>query len=75
MGSKCERIILYPDADAVGKRGVVKIADKLSEGWKGEVLLAHPVTTPADDAPLADVKGLLLDPLPYSWSTRQKMLL
>ncbi len=75
VGSKCERIILYPDADAVGKRGVVKIADKLSEGWKGEVLLAHPVTTPADDAPLADVKGLLLDPLPYSWSTRQKMLL
>lgn len=75
QASKVERIILYPDIDEVGKRGFVKIADKLQEELKATVSIAWPVGMPADEAPLEDIRTLLANPLPYSWSTRQKLLL
>lgn len=72
--SKCERIVLYPDIDEVGKKGFAKIADRLMEEFSATVSICWPVTLPADDAPLKEIKTLIENPLPYNWGTRQKLL-
>ncbi len=58
--SQCRTIILYPDTDAVGRKGFLKIADKLCENWKGEVAIVWPVTGAADDLPLRELDRLFL---------------
>lgn len=72
--SKCERIVLYPDIDDVGRRGFLHVADKLAENWSGEVLFVWPVKLPADDAPLEDLRELLTNPLSYSLEVRRSVL-
>jgi hypothetical protein len=75
LESKCERVILWPDPDAVGRKGVIGIADKLSEGWSGTVEIAWPIDAPADEMPLSDIRILLKETKIYNWSLRQIVLL
>ena len=64
--SACEEIVLYPDPDAPGLAGVVKIADKLREGWRGSVKVAWPVDLPADEADLSDIRRAVESAVEYS---------
>ena len=77
QNSTVKHLILYPDVDPVGRKGVVTIADKLRELFsKCEVSIVWPVTLPADDVPLLELKQLLVNNVvPYSWQLRQKLLL
>jgi len=73
--SRCKQIILYPDTDLVGRRGVITVAEKLIETWKGEVKVVCNVTVPADEDPLNSLAEHIKNALPYSWGTRQRLLL
>ena len=58
--SKCRHVILYPDPDPAGLRGVCRIADILCARWNGQVSLVWPVPGPADEVPFAVLRKLLL---------------
>ncbi len=74
--SQCRAIILYPDTDAVGRKGFLKIADKLCENWKGEVAIVWPVTGAADDLPLRELDRLFqCNTVTYSPRLRHKIQL
>ena len=74
--SACEHVILYPDLDPVGKRGVTHIADKLLESWKGKVSVVWPVRLPADELPLEELKAVMAgNVVPYTQALRRKMTL
>jgi hypothetical protein len=73
--SKCKQITLYPDPDVVGRRGVVTIADKLQEGWDGEVRVACSVSAPADEDSLESLSNNLKSAARYSWAVRQQVML
>jgi DNA primase len=73
--SKCRSITLWPDADLVGRRGFIKIADKLSEHWHGDVHMMWPVPGPADDVPLRAIRLALTTVVPYTARIRHRMLL
>jgi hypothetical protein len=73
--SKCRSITLWPDADLVGRRGFIKIADKLAEHWHGDVRMVWPVPGPADDVPLRDICAALAFAMPYTARIRHRMLL
>lgn len=74
--SQCKSVILWPDTDLVGRRGFIKIADKLSEFWSGEVAIVWPVTGPADELPLREISRLLLcNTVVYTPRIRHRMLL
>ena len=76
QGSRCRHIILYPDTDLVGMRGVINIANYLKENWTGAVSIAWPVAAPADELPMADLKALLASSVtPYTPTLRRKILL
>lgn len=64
--SACEEIVLYPDPDAPGIAGVVKIADKLRESWGGSVKVAWPIDLPADEADLPDIRCAVESAVEYS---------
>ena len=72
--SCCERITIYPDVDAVGKKGAATVAERLIGEWRGKVRVACQVYQPADEAPLEDLRAALLSASEYSWGTRQKLL-
>lgn len=71
--SACRKVILFPDPDPVGRRGVANIADKLVDDWSGEVQIIWPVTKPADEMPLVDLRAVT--PQPYDWGLAQQILL
>lgn len=74
--SSCQHVILYPDQDLVGRRGMLNIADKLNENWSGRVSIIWPIPAPADEIPLSDLTSVLYENrLPYSGITRCKILL
>ena len=73
--SKCRAVVLWPDADLVGRRGFIKIADRLMENWHGEVSIVWPVPGPADDVPLRSIRLALLNVEPYTARLRHRMLL
>ena len=73
--SSCQQIVLWPDPDMVGRKGMLKIADTLSENWNGAVEIVWPVTTPADEQTLEDLGTLLKAKASYGWSLRQQILL
>ena len=62
----CEEIVLYPDPDAPGLAGVIKIADKLRENWGGGVKIAWPVKLPADEADPRDIRDAVKSSVEYS---------
>ena len=71
----CEEVILYPDPDAPGIAGFIKIAERLRESWKGTVKVAWPVELPADEADLRDVRGAVESAKTYSWELGVRMRL
>lgn len=73
--SKCRSVTLWPDADLVGRRGFIKIADRLSENWGGSVSVVWPVPGPADDVPLPEMRRALASAAPYTARIRHRMLL
>ncbi len=74
--SECKVIVLYPDTDLVGRRGFIKIADKLCENWKGEVAMVWPVPGAADDLPLRELRKVFLcNTEAYTPRLRQRILL
>ena len=73
--SECHAVILWPDTDLVGRRGFIKIADKLQEKWQGEVNVVWPVPGPADDVPLRAIHLALMNCEPYTARLRHRMLL
>ena len=75
QNSACQKVILYPDPDSVGRKGVVTIGDHLMEEWKKQVFLVWPVLLPADEAPLADIQTALRSGMnKFSWGSRQRLL-
>lgn len=72
--SKCRHIILWPDPDRVGRRGVMAVAHKLKEDWKGEVSVIWPVTAPADEMSLEDLRETVLCRQTYGWVIQGKIL-
>jgi ribosomal protein S8E len=72
--SVCERVILYPDTDVVGLKGMIRVADQIAELERAvTVEIAYPVAVPADEAPLEDIRSLLLSAVPDSWAIRQRI--
>ena len=72
----CERVILYPDVDKVGRVGFCKVADAILESTGVRVDVVWPVPGPADDVPLKELHALVERfVVPYSWHLRLKMLL
>ena len=70
--SQCRRVILFPDPDKVGRKGVVTIADQLREEWQGEIQVVWPVTVPADEMRLAALAAVTAHP--YSWKLQDALL-
>ena len=56
-------MILYPDAEPVGRQGVARIAQHLSQSWDWDlkVSVVWPVTRPADEAPPEEIRRNLRD--------------
>jgi DNA primase len=75
IGSRCKRVIFYPDPDRVGRRGVVSMADKLIEAWGGEIKIICKVFRPADEDELSNIKKNLTNAVAYGWDVRQRTLL
>lgn len=79
INSACKHVILYSDPDFVGRQGVVHIADKLIEHWKGRVSLVSPVPGPADEVPFRKLRSVLANNVvPYDVEAsgiRRKFLL
>ena len=73
--SQCKHIVLWPDPDRVGRDGVCKVAHDLTEMWNGNVSIVWPVTAPADEMGLEDIKKASLHAAPYSWALDQTILL
>ena len=87
--SACRHTIIYPDplyfasthdtsriSEVASRKGVMEIADRLTEDWTGKVSIVHPVKQPADDAPLPDIKHNLQNLVTeYGPATRTKLLL
>jgi DNA primase len=66
--SACRHVTLYPDAERIGRRGFLNIACRLKEEWDGNVSIVHPVRTPADDAPLDEIRDNLRNHA-HAWSS------
>jgi hypothetical protein len=66
--SACQHVILYPDAERVGRRGFLNIACRLKEEWDGNVSIIHPVRTPADDSPVDEIRDNLRNHA-HAWTT------
>ncbi len=76
LDSKCNHLIFYPDLDYAGRLGFVKMANQLTDSpWQGHISIIWPVTQPADEAPLEDLRTLLKTPVPYSWKISQTLSL
>ncbi len=74
--SACRLVVLWPDTDLVGRRGFIKVADRLAENWRGEVAVVWPVDGAADDLRVRDLKVHLMGRVePYTARLRQRMLL
>jgi len=74
--SSCQLIVLWPDGDLVGRRGFIKIADKLSASWGGDVSMVWPVAGPADELPRLAIKFHLMSRTQsYTARVRHRMLL
>ncbi len=70
--SACEEITLWPDVDHVGRRGVRNVAEKLLDSnWKGKVFVAWPVSSPADEMRLEDLRAVPVKP--YCWGLAQEL--
>ena len=64
--SRCEKVVFWPDVDLVGRRGVHEAAIKLLDTtWKGTVEVAWPVTKPADEMTLEELRDT--PSVPYDW--------
>lgn len=76
QASQCQHIVLYPDPDTVGRRGMLSVADKLNENWRGRVSFIWPIPGLADEIPLVDLKHSLVENcIKYSGITRCKISL
>ena len=73
--SSCRRLILWPDPDLVGRKGVLGIIEKLSDLWDGTLEVVWPIRTPADEMTLEDLGTSLNHIEINSWSLHQKVLL
>ncbi len=73
--SECRTVVLWPDMDLVGRRGFIKIADRLLEHWRHEVAVVWPPPGPADDVTLRQIRLALTDAAPYTARLRHRMLL
>ena len=73
--SKCSEIVLWPDPDPPGYRGIVTVADKLREEWKGRVKIVCGNKRPADEVGLNSLQNAMSNVRDFDWSTRAKLLL
>jgi len=71
QNSKCQKAILFPDPDPVGRQGVIHIADKLANAWSGKVEVVWPVVLPADEMPLEALRGVQIQP--FNWAVSQRL--
>ncbi len=68
--AKCEKVVLWPDPDTVGRRGMVKVAYKLAEAGI-QVWIQKDARVPADVASIETLQRLLHKQhfAPYEWRT------
>lgn len=73
--ANCTEAILWPDPDPVGRRGMITVADKLSENGL-KVSIQTDVVVPADEEPLETLKAHFQSKThqKYSWRVRQILL-
>lgn len=69
--SACRRVVLYPDADTVGRRGMASVADRLREHWSGRVDAVWDNKLPADEEAITVIRNQIHQaapiPFPRHW--------
>jgi len=72
---KCRKVILWPDPDSVGRRGIVAVAEKIL-AFGIRIMVAANITIPADEEKLEVMRQRFDSGLvPYGWGLSQNVRL